>query len=86
MDNVEISSRILYVPERSIVDSAPLFTKFTLAGQLFVRNSYILLNFVTFSANSLVADSMSQEWWTDGKLRFPHKVFFFSSQRKLNTV
>jgi len=30
MEKVEISSRILYVPERSMVVSAPLFTKFTL--------------------------------------------------------
>jgi len=58
---VEISSRILYVPERSMVVSAPLFTKFTLAGQLFVKNSYKLRNFLTTSPNPLVSDSMSQE-------------------------
>jgi len=67
MENVEISSRIIYVPERSMVVSAPLFTKFTLAGQLFVKNSYKLRNILTTSPNTLVSDSMSQEWWTDGR-------------------
>jgi len=68
MEDVEISSRILYVPERIMVVSAPLFTKFTLARQLFVKNSFKLLNFVTVCTYSLVTDSMPQEWWTDGRL------------------
>jgi len=50
-----------------MVANAPLCTRFAISGQLFVKNSYTLLNFVAISPN-LIADSMSQECRTDGRI------------------
>jgi len=75
MEKVKFGSRSFYVPMRSMVVSVPLFTKFTLAGQLFVKNSYKLRNVLTTNSNTLVSDSMSQEWWTDERT-----VFLFAKE------